>query len=116
MDGRELKAYERFKEQAQFYRGHAYHLEAELRGINPRLYHAYERISRLKNRVRKLAAENAMLRQRVKDLTAKIKAAPAAGLAPPAFVKANLPPRRHQKPGRKSGHPAALRPRKIQRG
>ena len=31
MDGRELKAYERFKEQAQFYRGRAYELEGELR-------------------------------------------------------------------------------------
>ena len=31
MDGRELKAYERFKEQAQLYRAIAYDREAELR-------------------------------------------------------------------------------------
>jgi transposase len=110
MDGRELKQYERWKEEAHRLRGENQHLRLELWAAQPALYRAGERIYRLRQRVQKLATENAMLRQRVKDLTARVKFAPADQPAPPAGVKANLPPRECKKPGRKPGHPAALRP------
>ena len=110
MDGRELKQYERWKEEAQRLRGENQHLRLELSAAQPALYRAGERIHRLRQRVRKLAAENAMLRQRVKDLTARVKSAPADHPVSPIGVKANLRPRERKKPGRKLGHPAALRP------
>lgn len=108
MDRRELKAYECFKEQAQFYRTRAYDLEGTLRVVGPQVYRANCKIDRLEQRVEKLVAENVLLRQRVKDLTAQLKQKPAPAV--PAFVKANLPARTRKKPGRKAGHAAALRP------
>lgn len=115
MDGPELfKAYERFKERAQFYRGHAYHLEAELRTARPQLYRADQRIDRLEQRCRSLREENKLLKQRIADLTAQLKHKPRAAV--PAFVKANVAERsRRGKPGRRPGHVAALRamPAKI---
>jgi transposase len=108
MDGRELKAYERFKEQAQHFRARAYYLEAELREVGPKLFRAHMKIGRLEDRLEKVESENAVLRQRVKELTAALK--PATRPAPPAFVKANAPDRRRKTPGRKAGHAAALRP------
>ena len=114
MDGRELKAYEHFKDQAQFYRAQAYYLEGELQAIRPELYRADQKIDRLERRVEKLGAENALLKQRVKDLTAQLRQANGSG-APPPFVKVDVVRKRRRKPGRKPGHPAALRagPAKI---
>ena len=112
MDGRELKAYERFKEQAQLYRAIAYDREAELRAIRPQLYRAGVRIGRLEERVEKLSREKALLKQQVADLTAELKhKPPKAKAAVAAFVKPNVPPHKgRKKPGRKAGHAAALRP------
>lgn len=112
MEGYELKAYERFKEQAQHFRARTYHLEYELRGIGPRLFRANMRIGRLQDRVKKLGSENATLRRRVRELTLKLKSNPKPNPKPalPPFVKTNVAVRRRRKPGRKAGHPAALRP------
>jgi transposase len=106
MDGRELKAFERFKEQAQSYRARAHHLECELHVVGPALYRANQKISRLEKQVEAFASENAVLKQQVKELTA---AAGGTEAGTPSFIK---PPvrRRGKKPGRKAGHPAALRP------
>jgi hypothetical protein len=109
MDGRELKAYERFKEQAQFYCEQAYHLEGELRVVRPGLHRADQKIDRLQQRVGKLVKENALLKQQVADLSSQLKQKPKPALR--AFVKPNVtgnPGRK--KPGRKAGHVAALRP------
>jgi transposase len=113
MEGYELKAYERFKEQAQHYRARTYDLEGELRVVEPQLYRAYQRIDRLEQRNQQLRQENKLLKQRVKDLTAQLKQKPKPPLPP--FVKANTSGKRAKKPGRKAGHPAALRaaPAKI---
>lgn len=109
MQGYELKAYERFKEQAQFYRSHADYLEAELRAVRPQLYRADQKIDRLEQRVEKLAVENKLLKQQVADLTAQLKQKPKAAV--PAFVKANVARKSGRKrPGRRAGHVAALRP------
>ena len=108
MDARELKQYERFKEEAQFLRGHAHHLELELRALRPRSYQDGLKIGRLEQRVDKLAEENARLKQKVKDLTLELKHKPRSV---PTFVKANAPERKEaKKSGRAKGHPAALRP------
>ena len=110
MDGRELiKAYERFKDEAQLHRSRAYHLEDELREVRPQLYRAEQKIDRLRQRCRALREENKLLKQRVKDLSQQVKHQPKP--AAPAFVKPNVAEKsRPKKPGRRPGHAAALRP------
>jgi transposase len=108
MQAYELKAYERFKEQAQFYRGQAYFLEGELRVVRPQLYQAHQKIHRLEQRIEKVVAENQVLKQQAADLTLQLK--PQSKPAVPPFVKLNTPERKAKKPGRKTGHAAALRP------
>jgi hypothetical protein len=110
MDGQELKAYERFKEQAQFYRARSYDLEAERRVTGPELYRAYQKIDRLEQRVEKLAAENVMLKQRLAEQTAAREQETKSESPPASLVKPSVRGRRRKKPGRKAGHPAALRP------
>jgi transposase len=111
MDGPELKAYERFKEQAQFYRAHACHLEGELRVVGPQLYRANQEINQLEQRVAKLTAENKRLKQQLKERTLTSQQPLQNDIAPlPLFVKPSIASRRRKKPGRKKGHPAALRP------
>ena len=108
MDGAELRAYERFKQDAQDLRGRCRHLEQELRVCGPELYRAHQRIDRLEQANRKYREENKRLKQKLADLTEKLKHKPKP--APPAFVKPNAPARSARKPGRPKGHPAALRP------
>jgi hypothetical protein len=50
MDGRELKQYERFKEEAQFLRSENQHLRLELNACRPACYRASVRIDRLEQR------------------------------------------------------------------
>lgn len=111
MDGRELKAYERFKEQAQTYRARTYFLEGELRVLRPEAYQADQKIDRLEQRIETLSAENKLLKQRVKDLTVQLTQQSKPKQPAPAFVKANASAQgRKKKPGRKAGHAAAVRP------
>ena len=120
MDRRELRQYEAWKAEAQSLRAQNQHLRLELMACRPELYHAGRRVGELEERVAKLEAENRRLRRRVKDLTAAAGAGAGAGAgadakapsSPPPFVKANVKPghRRRKRPGRKTGHPAALRP------
>jgi transposase len=111
MDGRELKAYERFKEQAQLYRARTYHLENELRVTGPQLYRAHQKIERLEQQVVNLTAENKLLKQQLKERTPAAQQ-PVHGDGTPRalFVKPSVAVRRRKRPGRKKGHPAALRP------
>ena len=108
MDGRELKQYERWKEEVQRLRAENQHLERELTTYRPAWYQASRRIEVLEQRVQKLSAENKVLKQRVKELTPAVG---CEGVAPAvAVVKASVTRRRRKRPGRKKGHPAALRP------
>jgi hypothetical protein len=108
MDGRELEAYERFKEEAQIYRARCYDLEGELRVTGPALYRADQNIDRLEQRLKKVVAENKILKRRLADLTQKLRHKPKPPT--PAFVKPNSTSKTGKRPGRKQGHPAALRP------
>ena len=112
MDGRELKAYERFKEEAQFYRARTHDLECELRVVGPELYRAGFRIGRLEERVAELEAENARLKQQLKEVLAAKASGDAgdAGGKPAVVVKASVKRRGRKRPGRPKGHAAALRP------
>jgi transposase len=108
MDGRELKQWECWKAAVQRLRGENQHLRLELDACRPALYRADQRIDQLQQRVAKLKKENTILKQRVADLTERLKQKPKT--PPPSFVKANVPERPGRKPGRRPGHPAALRP------
>jgi transposase len=108
MDARELKQYERWKEQVQFLRDENRHLRLELMACRPELYRAHQRIDRLEQSNHKYRDENKRLKQKLADLTAKLRPKPQP--APPAFVKANVPDKAAKKPGRRKGHAAALRP------
>lgn len=113
MDRRELRQYEAWKQEVQFLRGQEQHLRLELMACRPALYRAHQRVADLEQRVAELEAENRRLRTRVKELTLTAAAASppvgAPGSPPPAFVKPPVRGRR-KRPGRKPGHPAALRP------
>ena len=110
MDRRELRQYEAWKSEAQSLRAENQHLRLELMACRPALYRADQRVADLRERVEALSAENRRLRRRVKELTAAASSSPGPAAAPcPPLVK---PPARgrRKKPGRKKGHPAALRP------
>jgi len=108
MDGRELRQYQHWRDEAQFLRAENQHLRYELTALRPQSYQDGIRIGRLEERVAELSAENHLLKQRVADLTAQAKQKPTA--TPPSFVKANVPEKKRKTPGRKIGHVAALRP------
>lgn len=109
MDALELRQYEHFKGQAQFYRARCDDLEAELRVVRPELHRADQKIDRLEQSNAKYKAENLALRRKLDDLSLQSKQKPRSV---PAFVKPNAPvDKPAKKPGRKKGHPAALRPK-----
>jgi transposase len=114
MDGRELEAFNHFRDESQYYRARCYRLAAELRGCRPELRRACQKIDLLEQRNEKLSAENRSLQQKLDDATAELKRAgelkQPARPALPAFVKANVPEKAGRKPGRRKGHAAALRP------
>lgn len=108
MDARELKQYERFKDEAQCLRAENQHLRQELCALRPQAYRDGVRIGQLEERIERLDRENKSLKAKLADLTEKLQAKPKP--APPAFVKANTPVKRAKKPGRKPGHAPSLRP------
>jgi transposase len=111
MDGRELKQYESWKDEVQRLRGENQYLRREVDTFRPAWYRASVRIDKLEQRVERLDAENKLLKQRVKELTlAGRQAATGDAASPPPFVKPPATKRRRKRPGRKPGHPAALRP------
>jgi transposase len=71
------------------------------------LYRADRKIDRLEQRLEKVLAENKILKQQLADLAA---GAVKPKAAMPAFVKANAACKPARTPGRKKGHPPALRP------
>ena len=108
MDGRELKQYERWKAEVQSLRDENRHLRLELNACRPELYRAHQRIDWLERRNRTYRDENERLKQKLAELTMKLKSKPKP--PPPAFVKPNVRAKTRKRPGRKKGHPAALRP------
>src|SRR5438477_4579848 len=111
MDGRTLaRRYDEVLREAQDLRDRCRHLEWELSACRPELYRAHCRIDRLEQRNAKLKHENAVLQQKLADLTAELKHQPQAVPAALASVKPNVADKPAKKPGRKPGHSAALRP------
>lgn len=111
MDGRELRQYERFKDEAQFLRSRLQHLQREVDTYRPAWYRAATRIDKLEQQVQKLKSENKLLKQKVKDLTlASASPQDADGSESSTLAVKPSVKKRRKRPGRKAGHPAALRP------
>ena len=110
MDARTLlKRYGQVLQETQFLRGQVQHLNLELNALRPQAYKADQKIDRLEQANQKLLIENRHLKQKLKDLTSKLAPAKAVRVLP-AFVKANVPLKKKQAPGRKQGHAASHRP------
>ena len=103
------KRYDEVMGQMQSYRLRAYNLEAELQHLRPQAYEDGMTIGELEDRIEVIAADNATLKQRLTELTAKFDHSLPARVIPD-FVKANVPQKRRKLPGRKLGHEAAHRP------
>ena len=91
MDGRELKQYERWKQEAELFRAENQHLRLELNACRPELYRADQKIDRLEHRLNEVLAENKMLKRKLADLAGAEQ--PKRKASPPPFVKANIPSR-----------------------
>jgi len=107
MDGRELKLFEQRTQEAQFLRSENQFLRGDRDHYRKEWYFANERNNVLKERNEKLEAENRRLKQQNMELTAGASSGDDKSATPP--VKPSIVRRRRKKPGRKEGHPAALR-------
>src|SRR5450755_3857423 len=111
MDGRERKQYEQWRSEVEHLRYENQHLRRDLDTYRPAWYRASVRIDLLEQRLEKLTAENKLLKQQLKERTPAAQQPVHGDGAPPAFfVKPSVAVRRRRRPGRKKGHPAALRP------
>ena len=94
---------------ARMHERHAHFLQLEINALHRELSAKSEEALSLRQENAALKSQNAKLQQRIEELTGKSSAKPEREL--PAFVKANVADRPRRRPGRKQGHPAALRPR-----
>src|SRR5579863_3983023 len=106
MDGRKLKLFEQRTQEAQLLRSENQFLRGDRDHYRKEWYFANERNNVLKEQVKKLEVENRRLKQQNLELTGSA----SVDDKPPEFIKPSVIRRRRKKPGRKEGHPAALRP------
>jgi transposase len=95
---------------ARMHEQRAHFLQLEINGLRQRHSARYAELNVLRKRLAELEAENVKLKRRIAELTGR-PSGEAEQVEPPAFVKANVPEKVRRKPGRRKGHPAALRPR-----
>lgn len=109
MDGRELKLYQQRLQEAQFLRDENRFLRGERDYYRREWWFARQRINKLEEELEQVRAQNERLKKQNQEL---VTAARTDGRGPstPPFVKRSIRGRRRRKPGRKKGHPAALRP------
>jgi transposase len=117
MDGRELRIFNERTMDVQFLRRENQWLRGDRDELRVQLFHVDQQFSELQERCERLVAENDRLRRQVEELQAARVAddaananAAGAGADTPLAVKPSVRRRRRKKPGRKKGHPAALRP------
>ena len=110
MTAAELKRYERFKGEAQSLRSENQFLRGDRDHYRREWYITQQRVNRLQDRNRELREENKRLKQQNKELTASLKTPENGRVSrtPPQFRASTQ--RRGKRPGRKAGHPPALRP------
>jgi hypothetical protein len=111
MDGRELRIFNERTAEAHTLRRENHWLRGDRDYLRVQLFQANQAFSELRQRSDTLVGENQRLRQQVQELkSAAVAQGPAEADSPPPLVKPSVKRRRRKKPGRKEGHPAALRP------
>jgi hypothetical protein len=112
MEGRELKLYEQRRQEVQSLRSENNFLRQDRDHYRKEWFFISQRVNQVRERNEKLVAENRRLRQQNRELLSA--AASASGKEDekrsPDWIKPPVARRRRRKPGRKEGHPAALRP------
>jgi hypothetical protein len=112
MDGRERKLYEQRLAEAHSLRSENNYLRQDRDHYRKEWFFISQRVNQVEERNERLVAENRRLRQQNRELLEA--AASASGKEEekrrPDWIKPPVVRRRHKKPGRKKGHPAALRP------
>ena len=96
---------------ARMYERHAHFLQIENNTLHRDLSQKYQEALALRKENAALKAENAKLKQRIEELTSSSSSSNEGEREWPSFVQANVPDRPRRRPGRPTGHEAALRPR-----
>lgn len=105
-----LKRYDEYKDEAQFLRGENRFLRGERDHYRSQWWFTQQHLNEARESNAKLLEENRRLKQQVKELTEKGREEQEDAKTPPDWVKASVRRVRRKRPGRKAGHPAALRP------
>jgi len=112
MEGRELKLYEQRTQEVQHLRSENHFLRQDRDHYRKEWFFVLQRVNAVQERNKKLVEENRRLRQQNRELLSAAASAPDKAEAKPSpdWIKPPVARRRRKKPGRKEGHPAALRP------
>jgi transposase len=105
---KEDKRFNELRDTVVLLRQRNWDLEGELSATRAVLYQNRDKMDHLQQQWEAVRRENRDLKQRLEELTAAINSQTKTMV--PAFVKANVPQGRRQRPGRKIGHAAAHRP------
>ena len=112
MDGRQLlKRYDAYMREAHSLRNENRFLRGERDHYRRHWFFTQQRLNKAEESNQQLREENRRLKQQNKELTASLKTADD-GRSSPAQTSPKFKPsikRRGKKPGRKAGHPPALR-------
>ena len=105
-----LKRYDAYKEEAQFLRDENRFLRGERDHYRSQWFFTQQHLNEARESNARLREENLRLKRQVKELTEEARVKGEEAKAPPQLVKASVRRVRRKRPGRKAGHPAALRP------
>jgi hypothetical protein len=110
MDGRELKFFNERTQEAQRLRDENRFLRGDRDHYRKECFFLQQRVNQVQERNGKLLEENRRLRQQNQELLSVAQCAKEQEKRLPDGIKPSVVRRRRKKPGRKKGHPAALRP------
>jgi len=105
-----LKRYDQYVQEAQFLRGENRFLRGERDHYRSQWFFTQQHLNEARESNARLREENLRLKRQVKELTEQNRMQEEDAKPPPQWVKASVRRVRRKRPGRKAGHPAALRP------
>jgi transposase len=110
MDGRELKLFDQRTQEVQSLRSENNYLRQDRDHYRKEAFFTQQRINQVEERNERLVAENRRLRQQNRELLSAAESGKEQEKRLPDWIKPPVVQKRRKKPGRKKGHPAALRP------